>query len=231
MNLDVILILFQIVVLVFSFSLHEAAHGYAAMRLGDPTAYMLGRVTLNPARHIDPFGSVIMPLVALLSGFPLIGWAKPCPITLRNFRKVKRDDILTTMAGPASNLLLALIGLVLLIVMKHLPGVGADAVVSAMRVAMRFPVDMDALPRAFPLALLFYYLILTNVLLFCFNLIPIPPLDGSRVFRYALPYGVQQLFDKVGAYGIILVFFFAGRLIMPLYLPVLGAFNTALLSL
>lgn len=228
MSLDVLLILFQIIVLVFAFSVHEAAHAYAAMRLGDMTAYMLGRVTLNPAKHIDPFGSVIMPLVALISGFPLLGWAKPCPVTLRNFKKVKRDDILTTMAGPASNLLLAFASLLGLILLKHLPGMGAAGVDLAVAVTMHVPVELNGAPPQFFLAVLLYYGVLTNLLLFVFNLIPIPPLDGSRVFRYVLPYNAQQIFDRFGTYGILLLFFIGGRLIYPLYVPLVRAFDLAL---
>lgn len=227
-SLDVLLILFQLIVLVFAFSVHEAAHAYAAMRLGDMTAYMLGRVTLNPAKHIDPFGSIIMPLVALISGFPLLGWAKPCPVTLRNFKKVKRDDILTTMAGPASNLLMAIVSLLGLIVLKHLPGMGAAGVDMAIAVTMHYPVDFGQAPPQFFLAMLLYYGILTNVLLFVFNLIPIPPLDGSRVFRYVLPYRAQQVFDRFGNYGIILLLLVGGRLMTPIYLPILRAFDLAL---
>src|SRR5580700_3957136 len=120
MSPDVVLILFQVVVLILAFSVHESAHAYVAMKLGDPTAYMLGRVTLNPLKHLDPLGSVIVPLISLVYGGMLIGWAKPCPVTLRNFRHVKRDDILTSLAGPASNLAMASIALVLLVVFKHL---------------------------------------------------------------------------------------------------------------
>ena len=225
------LVLFQLVVLVFAFSVHEAAHAYAAFRLGDPTAYMLGRVTLNPAKHIDPWGSVVMPLLALVYGYPLLGWAKPCPITLRNFKKVKRDDILTTAAGPASNLLMAVLALIGLVILKHTPGIGADAVFAAMDMAAKIPIDMTTLPKLFPLALLLYYGILTNVLLFVFNLVPIPPLDGSRILRYFLPYNVERMYDRIGNYGFLLVFFFAGRLMMPVYRPLLGYFNHVLESM
>ena len=98
MNLDLILVLFQIVVLLFSFSVHECVHAYATYRRGDATAFMLGRVTLNPARHIDPWGSIVMPAISFLFGGTLIGWGKPIPVTLRNFKKIKRDDVLTTAA-------------------------------------------------------------------------------------------------------------------------------------
>ena len=104
---EFVLVLFQVVVLVLAFSVHESAHAYVAMRLGDPTAYMLGRVTLNPAKHLDPLGSVLVPLISLVYGGWLIGWAKPCPVTTRNFRHLRRDDILVSMAGPASNLAMA----------------------------------------------------------------------------------------------------------------------------
>ncbi len=231
MNQDVVLIVFQVIVLVFAFSVHEAAHAYAAMRLGDATAYMLGRVTLNPIKHIDPVGSIIMPLVAMFSGFPLLGWAKPCPVTLRNFRKVKRDDIITTAAGPLSNLAIAVIALILLVIMKHVPGMGADAVYTAMDVAAHIPSDLTGVPALFPIALLLYYSILTNVLLFCFNLIPLPPLDGSRILQYFLPYSMRNFYERVGNYGIILVFLFAGRLMMPIYRPLLGLFDSMLQSL
>ncbi len=231
MSLSPVLILFEIIVLVFSLSLHEAAHAWAAMRLGDATAFMLGRVTLNPAKHIDPWGTIVMPLISLISGFPLIGWARPCPITLRNFRKVKRDDILTTLAGPLSNLLLAVVSLIGLVLLKHLPGIGEETVAAAVLMSRHVQVDMSSLPRIFPLALLLYYGILTNVLLFCFNLIPLPPLDGSRIIRYFLPYAAGQMLDRIGNWGIFIIFLFAGWILFPIYLPVLGLFNHALAAL
>ncbi|HEY1810062.1 MAG TPA: site-2 protease family protein, partial [Acidobacteriaceae bacterium] len=103
-----VLAIFEFAVLLFSLSLHEAAHGWVASRLGDPTAKMLGRVTLNPIKHIDLFGTIILPAIMLLvsPGF-LFGWAKPTPVTPRNFKNITRDDILTTLAGPASNVLAA----------------------------------------------------------------------------------------------------------------------------
>src|SRR5271169_1146009 len=122
MSQGFVLILFQVVVLVLAFSVHESAHAYVAMRLGDPTAYMLGRVTLNPLKHLDPLGSVIVPIISMVYGGWLIGWAKPCPVTLRNFKNVKRDDILVSLAGPVSNLAMAMIALILLVIFKHAHG-------------------------------------------------------------------------------------------------------------
>lgn len=226
------LVLFQIVVLVFAFSVHECAHAYAAMRLGDATAYMLGRVTLNPAKHIDPWGSVLMPAISFLFGGTLIGWGKPAPITLRNFRKMKRDDLLSTAAGLFSHLALAVVALVLLIVLKHLPGVGASAVISAMQMVNKIPVDMTELPRLFPIALLLYYCVVMNVLLFVFNLIPVPPLDGSRFIRYVLSYKVERMYDRIGMLGSFLIFFLASRIVFPIfYPPLITGFNILLLSL
>jgi Zn-dependent protease len=192
---------------------------------------MLGRVTLNPVKHIDPWGSVVMPLLALISGFALLGWAKPCPVTLRNFKKVKRDDILTTMAGPLSNLAMALVALVGLVILKHLPGAGERAVYTAVAMTysgLRDQISTANLPPLFPVALLLYYGILTNLLLFAFNLIPIPPLDGSRVLKYFLPYKVEQIYERIGGYGIILIFFIARPLMAPIYVPLLGMFDAVL---
>src|ERR1700734_3354394 len=99
-SLQVLLICFQFAVLCFALSLHECAHAWTAWRLGDPTAYMLGRVTLNPFKQLDPVGSVVLPIISMFFGVPLIGWAKPTPVTPRNFKKYKRDSFLVTAAGP-----------------------------------------------------------------------------------------------------------------------------------
>ena len=231
MNLDLILVLFQIVVLFFSFSVHECAHGYAAYRRGDATAYMLGRVTLNPLVHIDLWGSILMPAISFLFGGTLIGWGKPVPITLRNFKKIKRDDMLSTAAGLFSHLALALVALALLIVLKHTPGVGIGAVLSAVQMVNKVPVDMTALPRLFPIALLLYYCVVINILLFVFNLIPVPPLDGSRFIRYVLSYNLEKYYDQIGMLGSFILFFVASRIIFPIFLPpLIIGFNTMLLS-
>ena len=221
-----VLIVFQVVVLVMAFSVHESAHAYVAMRLGDPTAYMLGRVTLNPIKHLDPLGSVLVPLISLVYGGWLIGWAKPCPVTLRNFRHVKRDDILVSLAGPASNLAMASLALILLVVLKH--GGAAHSIGAAMDMADRMPgVDTTGL-RLFPVALLLYYGVTINLLLFVFNLFPIPPLDGSHVLRNFLPYGVEKVYNQIGMYGLIVIFLVGGRFISAFYYPLLDVFNRLL---
>ncbi|MEO6830288.1 MAG: site-2 protease family protein [Acidobacteriaceae bacterium] len=231
MNLHVVLIIFQIVVLLFAISLHEAAHGWMAWRLGDPTARMLGRVTLNPLRHIDPFGTVLVPLLCLYAGFPLIGWAKPTPVTTRNFKNIRRDDILTTLAGPASNLLTAIVALVVLLALKAFdPNTVLTAVGSAQMGAVS-QIAMHSSPVLFPLTLLLYYAVLLNLVLMAFNLIPLPPLDGSHVVRHMLPYNWLRAYDSIGMIGLILVFFFGGRFIGMIVSPMLGVFNHILLSM
>jgi len=229
MNQEIVLVLFQVVVLILAFSVHESAHAYVAMRLGDPTAYMMGRVTLNPMKHLELWGSVVMPLISLYTFGGMIGWAKPCPVTLRNFKNVKRDDILTSMAGPASNLAMATISLLLLILLKHVIHGGADSIEAAMATAQHVPLDLSAVPL-FPVAMLLYYGILINLLLFVFNLIPVPPLDGSHVLRNFLPYRAEQVYNQVGMYGLLVLFLFGGRLIGAFYYPLLGAFDRLLLS-
>lgn len=224
---ELLLILFQVIVLVLAFSVHESAHAYVAMRLGDPTAYMLGRVTLNPAKHIDPLGSVILPGLALVYHWPLIGWAKPCPVTLRNFRNPRRDDILVSLAGPASNLAMATVALVLLVVLKHAGG--AHAIGAAMDMAYHIPDAQPVGGGMFPLAMLLYYGVMINLLLFVFNLVPIPPLDGSHVLRQFLPYRVEQVYNRIGAFGLLLIFFFGGSLIFgTFYYPLLAVFDRLL---
>ncbi len=231
MNLHAVLIIFQIVVLLFAISLHEASHGWMAWRLGDPTARMLGRVTLNPIKHIDPFGTILIPLLCVYAGFPLIGWAKPTPVTTRNFKNIKRDDILTTLAGPASNLLTAIAATVILLVLKF---INAPTVISAMMAAQMGMIDpnvMNASPILFPITMLLYYAVLLNLILMAFNLIPLPPLDGSHVVRHMLPYNWLRVYDSIGMIGLILIFFFGARFIGMIVSPMLSVFNHILLSM
>src|ERR1700749_3393982 len=154
----------EFVVLLFSLSLHEAAHAWMANRLGDQTARMLGRITLNPIKHIDPLGTIMLPLVALVTHVPLIGWAKPTPVNSRNFKNYVRDDILTTLAGPVSNVIGSVVSLLVLIVIAKTSLVGLASVRS---VAMRGISGLDPQlltlsPVAYPLALIFYIGMLLN---------------------------------------------------------------------
>ncbi len=233
MNQQVVLVIFQVVVLILAFSVHECAHAWTAWRLGDPTARMLGRITLNPMKHLDPFGSVIFPLIGLYYGGMLFGWAKPTPVTARNFKNYKRDDILVALAGPASNLLSATVALILLVILKHVIAGGGVAIVTAMALAHRMQgVSTENLPQLFPIALFLYYVILLNLLLFVFNLIPVPPLDGSHILRHFLPYRALQVYDRIGMFGMIILMLVGGGLIFRLFLnPLQATFDTLLFSL
>ncbi len=228
-----VLAVFEFVVLLFALSLHESAHGWMASRLGDQTARMLGRITMNPIKHIDPLGTILLPLVALFTGMPLIGWAKPTPVTTRNFKNYVRDDILTTLAGPVSNVLGAIASLLVLIVIAKTSPTGAASVQS---VAMRSlggldPQIMAASPVAYPLAIIFYFGLLLNLFLAAFNLLPLPPLDGSHIFRHILPYKWQPMYDRLGIISLFLMLFFGGNVAMGVINPVLGFFRVLLLSI
>ena len=231
MPLNVVVIFFEIVVLILAFSVHECAHAWTAWRLGDPTARMLGRVTLNPLKHLDPIGSVVFPLISLVYGGFLIGWAKPTPVTGRNFKNYRRDDILVTLAGPASNLLSATIALILLIVIKHALPAGEASIATAVAIAQHIPgVTTEGLPALFPIALFLYFVIFINLLLFVFNLIPLPPLDGSHILRHFLPYKLAQLYDRMGMFALLILFLVGGRFISALFYPIYGIFNHILFS-
>jgi Zn-dependent protease len=223
----------QVLALIMAFSVHECAHAWTAWRLGDPTAKMLGRVTLNPIKHLDPFGSVLMPLVALVYHWPLLGWAKPTPVTPRNFKNYRRDDIMVTLAGPTSNLLLATAALVVLLIIKHVIAGGQVAVFTAMALAMHLPgVSTENLPVLFPIALLLYYVILINLLLFVFNLVPFPPLDGSRILRHFLPYNALAVYDRMGVFALWIFMFLAGGFIFRIFLyPLQSTFDSILAAL
>ena len=169
------------VVLLFSLSVHESAHAWTAFRQGDPTARSLGRVSLNPLVHIDVIGTVVMPLLMIFTGVPLLGWAKPTPVDPRYFKNLRRGQIVVAGAGPVSNLLLALLFTALLFVaVRVLPG----------------PL------RANPLVQLLDKGVQLNVLLAVFNLVPLPPLDGSHVVEWALPNGMgHRYMAMIAPYG------------------------------
>lgn len=163
-------------------ALHEAAHGFAAARLGDPTAERLGRVTANPFRHVDPLGTVIVPLLLLATTGTPFGWAKPVPVNLRNLRDPKGGMVLVAAAGPTANLLMA-IGWVLVMGLGQALGGAREFVVAMSQFGIQF-----------------------NVLLAVFNLLPVPPLDGGRVLRGLVPEPLGRLLDRVEPWGLILVF-------------------------
>jgi len=176
-------------VLVLSVVVHEAAHAWMAARQGDPTAALLGRLTLNPLPHLDPIGSVLVPALLLLGGAPfLFGWAKPVPVDPCRYRHYRRGDILVSLAGVGANLLLALLFALLL-----------AALVWANRWAPGFDVSVALLMGMARVG------ILVNCALVVFNLLPVPPLDGSHVVAHLLPPRAAWAYRRFGAYGLIVL--------------------------
>lgn len=226
MNFKVVDIVFQIIVFLFAISVHESAHAWMADRCGDPTAKMLGRITLNPIKHIDPLGSVLLPAIMLISGMGLLGWAKPTPVTPENFRNPVRDDIFTTVAGPASNFISAAVAIIGLALISVTSLQGKELVHN---IAAGGITDTGSL--LMPLVYLLYTAVYLNVLLGIFNLLPVPPLDGSHVFRHLLPVPMRRAYDTLGLFALILLFLFGWPLIRALLFPVLRAVNSLLLGI
>ena len=179
------LVLALLAILILSLSFHEAAHAWSADRLGDPTARSLGRLTLNPLAHIDWIGSVLFPLISMTTSLPLIGWAKPVPVNLRNLRSPRRDFAIVAFAGPVSNLILAT-GLIAIFFLIYPGGITPYEV-------GRW---QDVLIRA----------IFTNVMLAVFNMIPIPPLDGGNIAIGLLPPAVAGGLVRLQPFGILLLY-------------------------
>ena len=219
MNQQIVIKIFEFVLLLFALSLHEASHAWMASRLGDQTARMLGRVTLNPVKHIDILGTIILPLVMLFApGFGqfLIGWAKPTPVNGRNFKHYKRDDMLVTLAGPGSNLVIALVSVVLLVVHALAAGAWGLALTQGGAVV--------------PVGLLLYLSVWLNLMLTIFNLLPIPPLDGSHILRNLLPYNALKFYDSLGGWIGLALIIFVGAPVMDFFLsPLLAMVNMILL--
>jgi len=208
--MSVISIAIQLFVLLFAITVHEASHGWAANKLGDPTAYNLGRVTLNPIAHIDPIGTILLPILISLVGLPAFGWAKPVPVNPYNLRYPRRDNLWISFAGPAANCAVALAAFVILLLMKFLnPGVN-EFLKLVVRMFYKNPeVLRAALPHGlYPLqglALILYFAILINIYLGVFNLIPIPPLDGSGILMGLLSEEAALRYDRIRPFGFLLV--------------------------
>ena len=183
MSVDFYEVSLWILPVLLAITLHEAAHGFVAWRLGDDTAYRLGRVSANPLRHIDPIGTVLIPGTLFLVGSPfLFGYAKPVPVQFRNLRQPRRDSMLVAAAGPAANMLIAVISAVLINAALELPDLARDWTGHTLIKSIQL-----------------------NVSLAVFNLLPIPPLDGSRVLLGLLPKGLAQIYAGLFRYGLLIV--------------------------
>lgn len=193
---------------IFAITLHEAAHAYAAKYFGDATAYVQGRMSLNPARHIDPIGTILIPIVMFIatSGAFFFGYAKPVPVDWGNLRKPKRDMAWVALAGPAANLVMALMWLVLAITLRAL-GVQEPFFVKMAQAGVWF-----------------------NLLIFAFNLFPLPPLDGGRIMTSILPHRLAFKFAQIEPYGFFIVLGLAFlKLLHYWIIPVMAVAETVLL--
>jgi Zn-dependent protease len=187
LNVDFVQVLIIFAVLVLSLTLHEAAHAWSADRLGDSTARLLGRVSLNPAVHVDPIGTVLFPLIAIVTGVPILGWAKPVPVNVERLGYTwKQKFMAIAAAGPASNLLIAIVCSIVLRLVDTFATGGADAA---------------GLPGSILLLA-----IRLNVLLAIFNMLPIPPLDGGNVLSGLLHGQAARAFDSLRGYGFIILY-------------------------
>jgi Zn-dependent protease len=220
--IQLLVAVFEFVLLIFSLSVHECAHAWTASYLGDQTARLQGRVTLNPIYHVDPVGTLLFPALIIFGPFigitmfsgMLIGWAKPTPVITRNFQKIRRDDNLTTLAGPASNLLLVLAAFLALAVISVAVPNGHALVLATFGGGIAI-----GIPSALPAFVLLCILAIEiNLSLFVFNLFPIPPLDGSRLLRNILPYNAMQAYDRIPFWVSYLIMIVAGGYLMSLFL-------------
>lgn len=188
MDINPFFFLISLIVLIYSAILHEIAHGYVADRLGDPTARLMGRLTLNPVPHIDPFLSIAFPLVLILTGSPVIfGGAKPVPVDVFNLRDGRKDMALVALAGPGTNIIIAVIAAFL----AHMLGINGFSLIQGDQLVPR----------------IIGTIIQMNVSLAIFNLLPIPPLDGSKIFALLLPERAANNYLALGSYGMLILFF------------------------
>jgi Zn-dependent protease len=200
-NVDFVAVLVAFLALLFSLTFHEAAHAVTADRLGDPTARLLGRVSLNPAVHVDPFGTILFPLISMFTGVPLIGWAKPVPVNpTRLGRHWKRKFMVIAAAGPASNIVIAAVAALVLHVLPVSGRLGEATLA--------------------PLAVFLYQLVGLNILLAVFNMIPVPPLDGGNVLAGVLRGPVAEAYDRLRPYGFLILYALIltgmfGRIVLP----------------
>jgi len=200
--MNIIETIIQLFVLLFAIVIHEASHGWAASKFGDMTARSLGRVSLNPLVHIDPVGTVLVPLMLRLVGAPAFGWAKPVPVNPFLLKNPKRDHLWISFAGPASNFLAAFSALVVIMVVK----LASPQVVFFLR---NFLLGQRSMPKGFypleGLAVILFYVVLINIYIAVFNLIPVPPLDGSGILTGLLSDQAAAKYERLRPFGFIIV--------------------------
>lgn len=195
--------------ILFAITVHEAAHGYVAKYFGDLTADRMGRISLNPLKHIDPFGTILLPALTVMLGGILFGWAKPVPVNFANLHNPKKDMLWVAAAGPAANFVMAIFWALII------------------RLSVNVPETI-----AYPLALMGNAGVSINVVLMVLNLLPLPPLDGGRIAVSLLPHDLAQPFAQIERYGfiILIVLLFTGVL-GKILMPVIGLVNSLIFGL
>lgn len=190
--MDIPQVIISLFVVLFAITIHEASHGWAAYKMGDPTAYAMGRITLNPIAHIDPIGTILLPLILVIMGAPPFGWAKPVPVNPLNLKDPRRDNLIISAAGPLSNFCVAFIAFLGIQLLKFLnpnlfhPYGGLSGPASG-------------------IFLILYYTVLINIILAIFNLIPIPPLDGSGVLMGLISAEAAEKYEQIRPYGFMIL--------------------------
>ncbi len=210
---NILPIVIQIGVVLFAITVHEASHGWAAYKMGDPTAYASGRVTLNPVAHIDPIGTILMPLLLLYttSGRFTFGWAKPVPVNPYNLRHPRKDGLWISLAGPAANIATAAVSLVIILIVKSLRPDAIKSMALFLFPSLRETLSIPAasVPHGFSpvtgIAVLLYFLIFISTYFAAFNLIPVPPLDGSGILSGLLSSRAAEKYELIRPYGFIIV--------------------------
>jgi Zn-dependent protease len=195
---------------------------------------MLGRISLNPIKHIDPLGTILLPLVAMFTHIPVLGWAKPTPVDPRNFRRPVLDDILTSVVGPISNFIVASGAVLILAAISFTSQIGHGIVQNMPWAYLTNNLDVLAAQTnsvLMPISLLAYELMVINIVLGVFNLIPVPPLDGSHVLRHLLPEPIRRVYDTMGWFALLALVYFGGNFLGRLIFPVLGLFNSLLMRM
>jgi Zn-dependent protease len=194
----------------FAITVHEVAHGWVARKLGDNTAWMLGRLTLNPMKHIDPIGTILVPGILFMTSGMIFGWARPVPVNWRNLHNIRRDMFLVALAGPAANLIMAVIWALL----------------------AKLALEAEVAYFSVPLVLMGMAGVQINLLLMVINLLPIPPLDGGRILNALLPPSLSTIYQQIEPYGLIImaVLLYTGKL-GSVIMPMMGFFYQLILSI